>query len=65
MLDKADVVVCLDADPLLGHPNATRLAKGLGDPAASRRGRSVEQEISRVYSSRATLSVTGMMADDR
>ena len=65
MLDKADVVVCLDADPLLTHPAANRLAK---DWATRRRLNATDpsqQEISRVYAVEGVLSVTGMNADDR
>ncbi len=65
MLDKADVVVCLDADPLLTHPASNRLAK---DWATKRRldaADAAHQELSRVYAIEGSLSVTGMNADDR
>ncbi|MEC8320571.1 MAG: TAT-variant-translocated molybdopterin oxidoreductase, partial [Planctomycetota bacterium] len=64
-LDRADVVVCLDADPLMTHPASNRLA---GDWATKRRLESADpkkQELSRVYSVEGVLSVTGMNADDR
>ena len=65
MLEKAEVVVCLDADPLHGHAHATRLSK---DWASRRRldaENASEQKLSRVYSVEGILSVTGIMADDR
>ena len=65
MLDKADVVVCLDADPLMTHPAANRLAP---DWATRRRLEAKDpskQELSRVFSVEGTYSVTGMNADDR
>ena len=65
MLEKAEVVVCLDADPLHGHPAATRLSK---DWAVRRRldaASPAEQTLSRVYAIEGVLSVTGMNADDR
>ena len=65
MLEKAEVVVCLDADPLHGHGNATRLSR---DWAIRRRldaQNASEQKLSRVYSVEGILSVTGIMADDR
>ncbi|MAD19888.1 MAG: molybdopterin oxidoreductase [Planctomycetaceae bacterium] len=64
-LEPADIVVCLDADPLSTHPNASRLAR---DWASNRRldaKNSEEQQLSRVYAVEGVLSITGMSADDR
>ncbi len=65
MLDAADVVVCLDADPLATHPDASRLAR---DWASKRRldaDDPKDQQLSRVYAVEGVLSITGMNADDR
>ena len=65
MLDQANVVVCLDADPLSTHAAANRLAR---DWASKRRldaSDPAHQEMSRVYAVEGVLSVTGMNADDR
>ena len=64
-LEEADIVVCLDADPLSTHPNASRLAR---DWASNRRldaKNSEDQKLSRVYAVEGVLSITGMSADDR
>ena len=59
-LDRAEVVVCLDADPLVQHPagvvNARRLMAGR-DPE---RGR-----MTRVYVVESAFSATGAIADHR
>ncbi|MEE2972753.1 MAG: Fe-S-cluster-containing hydrogenase, partial [Planctomycetota bacterium] len=65
MLDRAEVVVCLDADPLNGGPTSTRLAR---DWATRRRLEASDpsgQTLSRVYAVEGVFSVTGMNADDR
>ena len=65
MLEKADVIVCLDADPLHGHSASTRLSR---DWAVRRRLEAKDasqQQLSRVYCLEGIMSVTGIMADDR
>jgi MoCo/4Fe-4S cofactor protein with predicted Tat translocation signal len=59
-LDKADVVVALDADFLVDHPAALRYARDF-----ARRRRPEEGALSRVYSVESTFSHTGAMADHR
>ena len=64
-LEKAKVIVCLDADPLMTHPAATRLAR---EWASNRRvddTNPAKQTLSRMYSVEGVLSVTGMSADER
>ena len=64
-LDAANVIVCLDADPLMTHPAASRLAR---EWATNRRVDAADpskQKLSRMYSIEGVLSVTGMAADDR
>ncbi len=58
--DKADVVVCLDADPLLDHPAALRHARDF----ASRR-RAEDGTMVRLYAAEPAVSVTGAAADHR
>ena len=65
MLENAEIIVCLDADPLHTHPAATRLSQ---DWATRRRldaENPAEQTLSRMYSVEGVLSLTGMNADDR
>jgi molybdopterin-containing oxidoreductase family iron-sulfur binding subunit len=60
-LDKADVAVFLDADPLLTHPAHVRYAADW-----SERRRSVEQgTMSRVYVAETTFTISGTVADVR
>ncbi|MCU0293904.1 MAG: Fe-S-cluster-containing hydrogenase [Thermoanaerobaculaceae bacterium] len=58
-LDRARVVVCLDADILLAHPDAVRHAR---DFASTRRGGEAQ---GRLYAAEAALSLTGAAADHR
>ena len=58
--DKADVIVCLDADPLSDHPAALRHARDF----ASRR-RAENGAMSRLYSAETALTLTGAAADHR
>jgi len=58
-LDKARVVVTLDADVLFAHPDAVRHARGF---ASTRRG---GESQSRWYVGEAALSLTGAAADHR
>jgi MoCo/4Fe-4S cofactor protein with predicted Tat translocation signal len=59
-LDKADVIVCLDADPIFDHPAALQLARDF----ASRR-RAEDGTMNRLYAIEPVLSLTGAMADHR
>ena len=59
-LDQAEVVVCLDADPLFDHPDAVRHSR---DFAQRRKG--VHGQTSRLYAVEAAYSLTGAMADHR
>ena len=65
MLENAEVVVCLDADPLHGHPAATRLSRDWAQRRRIEAANPADQTLSRVYSIEGVLSVTGMNADDR
>jgi molybdopterin-containing oxidoreductase family iron-sulfur binding subunit len=61
-LEKADVVVSLDADFLQDHPNHTRHAS---DWAHKRRSADVDKTMNRVYVAESAMSVTGSVADVR
>jgi MoCo/4Fe-4S cofactor protein with predicted Tat translocation signal len=66
-LANAKVIVSLDSDFLMTHPNAVRHAR---DFAASRRipfgnKDAATQEMSRLYVIESALTVTGMTADER
>lgn len=58
--DRADVVLCLDADPIFDHPAAVAHAR---DFAARRRGEG--GTMSRLYSVGAVMSLTAAAADHR
>ncbi|TAM48321.1 MAG: 4Fe-4S dicluster domain-containing protein [Acidobacteria bacterium] len=58
--DRADVVVCLDADPISDHPDAVAYARAF----ASRR-RGAGGTMSRVYSAGPVMSLTAAAADHR
>jgi MoCo/4Fe-4S cofactor protein with predicted Tat translocation signal len=58
--DRADVIVCLDADPLFDHPAALKHARDF----ASRR-RAEDGTMSRLYAVEPVVSLTGAMADQR
>ena len=60
-LDKASVVVCLDADPLLTHPCHTKYSSDW----ASRRRSADTGSMNRVYVAESTLTTTGSVADVR
>jgi MoCo/4Fe-4S cofactor protein with predicted Tat translocation signal len=60
-LDKADVVVCLDADPLSDHPAAVKHARDFADG----RRRADSGAMNRLYAVESVFSVTGTMADHR
>ena len=59
-LDEAEVVVCLDADPLFDHPDAVRHSREF----ASRRTGEPDKAV-RLYAVEAAFSLTGAMADHR
>ncbi len=59
-LDKADVIVSLDADLFGNHPAAVRLAR---DFAAGREA--TDGKMSRLYAVETCYSITGAMADHR
>ena len=61
-LDRAAVIACFDADPLLMHPAAVRHAR---DWAATRKQADSEMQMSRLYAAEPTFSVTGSVADER
>jgi molybdopterin-containing oxidoreductase family iron-sulfur binding subunit len=59
-LDAADVIVCLDADPIFDHPAALMHAR---DFAARRRAE--DGTMNRLYAVEPMVSLTGAMADHR
>ncbi len=59
-LERADVLLCLDADPIFDHPAAVAYAR---DFAARRRGEG--GTMSRVYSAGPLMSLTAAAADRR
>jgi molybdopterin-containing oxidoreductase family iron-sulfur binding subunit len=63
-LDRASVILCLDADPLLTDPEMIRHARGF---AAGRRNPSAGsgQAMNRLYAVEGVYSPTGAMADHR
>ena len=65
-LDRAAVILCLDADPLLTDPEMIRHARGF---AAGRRQQapstSSGQAMNRLYAVEGVFSLTGAMADHR
>jgi molybdopterin-containing oxidoreductase family iron-sulfur binding subunit len=61
-LDRAAVVLCLDADPLLTDPEAIRHARGFAD---GRRAGASGGAMNRLYAVEGVYSLTGAMADHR
>ena len=61
-LDRASVILCLDADPLLTDPEAIRHARGFAD---GRRAGASGGEMNRLYVVEGIYSLTGAMADHR
>jgi molybdopterin-containing oxidoreductase family iron-sulfur binding subunit len=61
-LDRASVILCLDADPLLTDPEMIRHARGF---AAGRRAGASGGEMNRLYAVEGVYSLTGAMADHR
>ena len=61
-LDRASVILCLDADPLLTDPEMIRHARGF---AAGRQAGPAGGEMNRLYAVEGVYSLTGAMADHR
>ncbi len=61
-LDKASVIVSLDSDFLVRHPDAVRLA---GQFAAGRRRADEEHRMNRLYVAEPLMTLTGAAADIR
>jgi molybdopterin-containing oxidoreductase family iron-sulfur binding subunit len=61
-LDRASVILALDADPLLTDPEMIRHARGFAD---GRRAGASGQAMNRLYAVEAVYSLTGAMADHR
>src|SRR5262249_37927567 len=61
-LDRASVMLCVDADPLLADPEAIRHTRGFAD---GRRAGASGQAMSRLYAVEGVYSLTGAMADHR
>jgi MoCo/4Fe-4S cofactor protein with predicted Tat translocation signal len=61
-LDRAAVILCLDADPLHTDPETIRHARGFAD---GRRAGASGGEMNRLYAVEGVLSLTGAMADHR
>jgi molybdopterin-containing oxidoreductase family iron-sulfur binding subunit len=60
--DRASVILCLDADPLLTDPEAIRHAHGF---AEGRRAGASGGSMNRLYAVEGVYSLTGAMADHR
>jgi len=60
--DRAAVILCLDADPLLSDPEAMRHARGFAD---GRRAGASGGSMNRLYAVEGVYSLTGAMADHR
>ena len=61
-LDRAAVILALDADPLLSDPEMIRHARGFAD---GRRAGASGGEMNRLYAVEGVYSLTGAMADHR
>jgi MoCo/4Fe-4S cofactor protein with predicted Tat translocation signal len=61
-LDRASVILCLDADPLLTDPEMIRHARGFAD---GRRAGASGGAMNRLYAVEGVYSLTGAMADHR
>src|SRR5215831_17984452 len=61
-LDKADVILSLDADFLFNGPGSVRYARDFADKRRARKGRA---DMNRLYVVESTPSLTGAMADHR
>ena len=64
--DRASVILCLDADPLLTDPEMIRHARGFADGRrAGASPTSSGQAMNRLYAVEGVYSLTGAMADHR
>ena len=65
--DRASVILCLDADPLLTDPEMIRHARGFsaGRKAPSTGSGQAQQAMNRLYAVEGVFSLTGAMADHR
>jgi len=61
-IDRASVILCLDADPLLTDPETIRYARGFAD---GRRAGASGGAMNRLYAVEGVYSLTGAMADHR
>jgi MoCo/4Fe-4S cofactor protein with predicted Tat translocation signal len=61
-VDRAKVIVCLDADILMTHPAAIKHARDFAD---SRTADPLKSDMSRLYAIESVYSITGSMADHR
>ena len=59
-LDKADVIVCIDADLFGTHPNAVRYAHDF-----AKRRDAADGKMNRLYVVESCYTITGAMADHR
>ncbi|MEC9094964.1 MAG: TAT-variant-translocated molybdopterin oxidoreductase, partial [Planctomycetota bacterium] len=64
-LDEAEVVVCLDADPMADHPDALRNTRGWSQSREPQDALAKHREISRWYAVESQFSLTGVNADHR
>jgi MoCo/4Fe-4S cofactor protein with predicted Tat translocation signal len=69
-LDRAAVILCLDADPLLTDPEAIRHARGFADgrragALSTSSGQASSGAMNRLYAVEGVYSLTGAMADHR
>src|SRR5262245_34211745 len=60
--DRASLILCLDADPLLTHPEAIRHARGFADGT---RAGATGGTMNRLYAVEGVYSLTGATADHR
>jgi molybdopterin-containing oxidoreductase family iron-sulfur binding subunit len=69
-LDRASVILCLDADPLLTDPETIRHARGFADgrragALSTSSGQASSGTMNRLYAVEGVYSLTGAMADHR
>jgi molybdopterin-containing oxidoreductase family iron-sulfur binding subunit len=64
-LDRAAVVLCLDADPLLTDPEAIRHARGFAGGRRTGAADGAGPAMNRLYAVEGVYSLTGAMADHR
>jgi molybdopterin-containing oxidoreductase family iron-sulfur binding subunit len=64
-LDRASVILCLDADPLLTDPETIRHARGFADGRRAGAVSTATSTMNRLYAVEGVYSLTGAMADHR